>query len=115
MMLRATIWLASLIPVSAGLAGALGLLPEATSHARYLSGLLLGIGLGLAWAAFDLPRRAWLFDAFVPLVILGGLARLLGLLADGPPPWPHLPALGMELLVTPLLWAAVRRAMKAHG
>jgi hypothetical protein len=44
------------------------------------------------------------------MVVLGGVARLLGLLLDGLPPWPHGAALGMELGVVPALWAWARRA-----
>ena len=111
MTLRALIWLACLVPLGGGLAGVFGLLPEASSHARYLSGLLLGIGVGLAWAAFDLRQRAWLFDAFVPLIMLGGAARLFG----APSAWPDMLALAMELGVTPLLWWAVRRLAREGG
>jgi len=109
--MRILIWLACLVPIGGGLAGALGLLPDSSSHVRYLSGLLLGIGLGLAWAAFDLQKRAWLFDAFVPLVILGGVARLIG----APSTWQDFLALGMELVVTPLLWWGVRRLAPRAG
>ena len=121
MLLRATIWLACCVPLLAGLAGALtgaGFLegpasPATDSHLRYLSGLLLGIGLAFAWAAFDLNRRAWVFDLLAPIVALGGLARLLGLVLAGPPPLPHLLALGMELGVTPALWLWVRCSARA--
>lgn len=121
MFLRAAILLACLVPIVAGGAGALtgagflgGAAPAVDSHLRYLSGLLLGIGLAFAWASFDLPRRAHVFDLLAPIVVLGGLARLAGLL-HGTPPLPHLLALGMELVVTPLLWWGVRRAMRRHG
>ncbi|WP_421994267.1 DUF4345 family protein [Roseococcus sp.] len=118
MMLRAMIWLACCVPILGGLAGCLtgtGFLgghgpPAADSHMRYLSGLLLGMGLALAWAAFELERRAWVFDLLAPIIVLGGLARLLGLGLAGIPPLPHLLALVMELAVTPALWLWVRRA-----
>jgi len=107
--------LACIVPVLAGGAGALSgadfLGAEAAaldSHLRYLSGLLLGIGLAFAWASLDLPRRAFVFDVLAPVVMLGGVFRLAGLLG-ATPPLPHLLALGMELGVTPLLWWAVRR------
>lgn len=121
MFLRAAILLASLVPILAGGAGVLtgagflgGAGAAADSHLRYLSGLLLGIGLAFAWASFDLPRRARVFDLLAPIVVLGGLARFAGLMHTTPP-LPHLLALGMELGVTPLLWWGVRRAMTRHG
>ncbi|MCW8084750.1 hypothetical protein [Sabulicella glaciei] len=44
-----------------------------------------------------------------PIVVLGGAFRLLGLLWTVPP-LPHLLAIGMELIVTPILWMLARRA-----
>ncbi len=121
-MLRATIWLACCVPILAGLAGCLAGTaflgaagpPAVDSHLRYLSGLLLGIGIGFAWASFNLERRAWVFDILAPIVILGGLSRLLGLVLAGTPPLPHLLALGMELGATPALWLWVRRAVSGN-
>jgi hypothetical protein len=116
-MLPLAIRLAALVPLLAGGAGALfgpAFLPEASgpataSHMRYLSGLLLGLG-GLAWwCAGDLRVRRRVFAALCTMVVVGGLARLLGLALDGLPPWPHVAALGMELGVVPVLWAWSRR------
>ncbi|MDB5375347.1 MAG: hypothetical protein JWP04_3989 [Belnapia sp.] len=137
--LRLAVALGGLVPVSAGLAGALlgpGMLgteilgaeilraeilgaeilgaeiPAASlavdSHYRYLSGLLLGIGLGF-WSTLPDPlRHTSRFRLLTAIVVLGGLARLLGLVLRGAPGRPMLAALGMELVVTPLLclWQA---------
>lgn len=117
-MLPVAIRLAALVPLLAGGAGALtgaGFLGEATgpatdSHLRYLSGVLLGLGLLALWCAADLARRGQVFQALAFVVAVGGLARLLGLALAGTPPLPHLLALGMELGVVPLLWLWWRRA-----
>jgi hypothetical protein len=109
--------LASLVPILAGAAGALtgaGFLaeeagPATDSHMRYLSGLLLGLGLLAAWCAGDLARRGALFGAICGIVVLGGFARLIGVAVAGVPPAPHLAALVMELGVTPALWLWWRR------
>lgn len=83
--------------------GAIGWDAAADSHYRYLSGLLLGIGLGF-WSTLPaLPRRTARFRLLTAIVVLGGLARLAALPGSG---WPGLPmgaALVMELVVTPLL------------
>jgi len=106
--------IAGLVPVGGGLLGVVTgpRLAEATafagsvsqdSHFRYLSGLLLGIGLAF-WAM--VPRIAAHGTAFrllAAIVVTGGLARLLALVLHGPPDAPMLFALGMELGVTPLL------------
>ena len=117
-MLPLTIRVAALVPLLAGAAGVAGgsaflgepAGPATDSHLRYLSGVLLGIGLLALWCAAALPRRAPVFEALCAVVTLGGLARLAGLALAGAPPWPHLLALGMELGVVPLLWLRVRRA-----
>ncbi|MFC3029392.1 DUF4345 domain-containing protein [Roseomonas sp. CGMCC 1.13459] len=113
------------VPVAAGLAGVLlgpamlGGPPAdaaADSHFRYLSGLLLAIGLGF-WSTIPaLPRRAARFRLLTALVLAGGLARLAALPDQG---WPGLPmaaALVMELIVTPLLclWQARVAAAERH-
>jgi hypothetical protein len=122
-MLPIAIRLAALVPTLAGGGGALfgpaflqeesG--PATASHLRYLSGLLLGLGLLAWWCAGALDRRRLVFEALCAMVALGGLARLGGLLADGAPPWPHLLALGMELGVVPALWVAVQLRWACGG
>ncbi|WP_431270211.1 DUF4345 domain-containing protein [Dankookia sp. P2] len=118
-MLPLAIRLAALVPILAGGLGALlgpGFLgepagPATASHLRYLSGLLLGLG-GLAWwCAGALRERRRIFAALCAMVVVGGLARLLGMLLDGAPPSPHVAALGMELGVVPSLWLWSRRRM----
>ena len=109
--------LAAIVPLLAGGAGALtgfGFMGAATSsavdsHGRYLSGLLLGIGLGCLWCAQAPRERAAVFGVLVAIVALGGLARLLGVVLAGPPPLPHQLALVMELVVTPALWLWLQR------
>jgi hypothetical protein len=117
-MIPLAIRLAALVPILAGGAGVIlgpaflgeAAGPATSSHLRYLSGLLLGLGLIAWWCAAALPRRAGLFGALCAMVTLGGLARLAGLALDPLPPWPHLAALVMELGVVPTLWFASRAA-----
>jgi hypothetical protein len=121
--LQCAVAVAGLVPVGAGLAGVLagpamldGLArPDALdSHFRYLSGLLLGIGL-VFWCL--IPRIASNGRAFRLLtlvVVVGGLGRLTGMIAVGLPPVSMQLALVMELVVTPLLclwqWRLAARA-----
>jgi hypothetical protein len=113
--------LAALIPILAGGAGALtgaGFLHEAVgpatdSHLRYLSGLLLGLGLTALWCANDLRARRMLFGVLCAIVTLGGLARLAGFVLAAIPPWPHMLALVMELGVVPALWHWSRKLRRA--
>lgn len=109
--LQGVVAVGGLVPVGAGLAGALSgarafggaLPPGADSQLRYLSGLLLAIGLGF-WSTIPaIERSTARFRSLTALVVCGGLCRLLGLLLSGPVPPPMLFGLGMELVVTPAL------------
>jgi hypothetical protein len=83
------------------------------SHVRYLSGLLLGIGIGF-WSM--VPRIEAMSDRchlLTAIVFIGGLARLAGLVFDGVPSTPMVLAIGMELAVTPCS-ACGRRGSVAH-
>ena len=122
---RLTVCILGLVPVGAGLAGVLegarmaGTLPGAMpgggldSHVRYLSGLLLAVGLGFWSTVPRLARQGARFRLLTAIVVTGGLGRLLGVLLHGWPPPPMLFGLVMELVVTPCLcawqgWIAAR-------
>ena len=113
-LLQRVVALGGVVPVLAGGWGVLfgaGLTGDrisisGDSHYRYLSGLLLGLGL-LAWSCIpDIAAKTGRFQLLTVMVVLGGLARLGGLAITGVPSVPMLAALAMELVVTPLvcLW-----------
>ena len=115
--LQLVVAVGSLVPICAGTAGVLwgpamvgagdGPL-AADSHYRYLSGLLLGIGLAFATTVPAIERHAARFRLLTAIVVLGGLGRLFSLLLRGVPDRPMMAALVMELVVTPCLalWQA---------
>jgi hypothetical protein len=111
--LQLVILLAGIVPVFGGGAGAV--LGERAfgpwagagedSHMRYLSGLLLAIGLAFWGCVPAIERRGLIVRLLTLIVVTGGLARLAGVVLAGNPgrmAW----ALVMELIVTPLvcLW-----------
>ncbi len=110
--------IAGLVPVSTGLAGIIlgPELLEATgpdyssldSHVRYLSGLLLGIGLTFWSLVPRIERVSEPFRLLTMLVLTGGIARFASLVVIGTPSWPMVGGLVMELIITPLLclWQA---------
>lgn len=110
--LQAVIVLAGLVPVAAGLAGVLlgpslaAHIPSVASldsHFRYLSGLLLAIGL-LFWSTVPgIERRGVLIRALTLIVVVGGLGRAVSLAEAGEPDLPMRLALIMELVITPLI------------
>lgn len=79
------------------------------SHFRYLSGLLLGLGLGFAASILSIERRSEVFLVLSGLVVIGGLARLFAVADAGVPTIALQLALVMELVVVPLLFAWQRR------
>ena len=84
----------------------------ADSQTRYLSGLLLAIGLAFWWSVPTIERRGKTIRLLTFLVVIGGLSRLAGMIFVGDAgklSW----TLGMELLVAPALclWQA---RLKAH-
>jgi len=110
--LQAAVAIAGLVPVTAGAAGAfdphlVGLGTE--THAAYLSGLLLGIGLAFWSLIPTIERQNRSFALLSAIVVLGGLARLFLAIRLGDwQPAVTLP-LVMELGVVPLLWLWQRR------
>jgi hypothetical protein len=116
-LLQVAVALGSLVPISAGASGIVlgpamvdaGAVPlGADSHYRYLSGLLLGIGIAFATAIPAIEHRTARVRLLTAIVMTGGLGRLFSLLAHGAPDKPMLAALVMELVVTPALalWQA---------
>ncbi len=130
--LQIAIGIAGFVPVGAGLSGiilgpALAGLGEhgalaaggvsLDSHFRYLSGLLLAIGL-LFWGAIPtIERRGMLVRALTLIVVIGGLGRALSLIELGPPGSEGMRlALIMELVVTPLICLWQRQVeLQAQG
>ena len=112
--LQRTVALLALVPVAAGLFGAMfgpaltgdRVSVSADSHFRYLSGLLFGIGI-LFWSTVPgIEEKTGRFRLLALLVFIGGLGRLTGLLLTDLPSLYMLSGLALELVVTPLvaLW-----------
>ena len=124
LLLQIVIAVGGFVPVGGGLSGALlgaSMLggghgdPALDSHVRYLSGLLLGIGLAFWEAIPQIERRTGRVRLLTVIIVLGGLMRLIGILFVA---WPGLPmslALGMELVVTPLICLWQTRVARRFG
>lgn len=100
-LLQVAIALGGIVPVYGGVMGATGQLSE-SGHFRYLSGLLLGIGLTF-WAMIPtLERRGEVFRALAVIVVIGGAARAAAIIERGGDLDDYFP-LVMEVAVAPLL------------
>jgi hypothetical protein len=128
-LLQAATALACLVPLSMGtlsvlhgpsvLKGVAGASADLDSHFRYLSGLLLGIGLAFAACIPRIERSGAVYRTLALVVVAGGLSRLASLIAVGVPSLGHVFGLGMELGAVPLLtlWQArvARRCAPAES
>jgi uncharacterized membrane protein YfcA len=74
-----------------------------TSHERYLSGLLLAIGLAFWSTLSDIEHKTGQFRLLCALVVIGGLCRLVGVATGDGLSWSIMGALLMELIVAPVL------------
>jgi Domain of unknown function (DUF4345) len=110
-LLQQAVAILALIPVATGLYGILfgqaltgdAVSISAESHFRYLSGLLLGIGLCFWSTLPSIELKTGRFRLLTLLVVIGGLSRLIGLALTGLPSLFMLGGLIVELIVAPVL------------
>jgi hypothetical protein len=118
--LQILIALGGLIPVGAGLSGALlgpSMLHQVgdltlDSHFRYLSGLLLAIGLGYWTAIPNIEKQGQRIGILTMIVVGGGFCRALGMLLYGPPGGAMSTALLVELGGAPLVYLWQQRVAR---
>jgi uncharacterized protein DUF4345 len=90
--------------------------PDLESHYRFLSGLILAVGLVLLSCVPRIEARTARFRWAAGAIVLGGLGRLAGLATGDAPSAPHLAGLAAELILVPalVLWQA-RVARRCEG
>ncbi len=120
--LQLAVAVASVVPIAAGAAGVIlgpamlgdhaAATPDLDGHFRYLSGLLLGIGLAYASSVRSIEKRRQRFLLLGTIVVIGGLGRLLAVLSVREAAPTMIFALVMELLVTPALTLWQRRVAR---
>ena len=78
------------------------------SHFRYISGIFFAVGVAFATCVPGIETKGPRFRLLGALVIAGGLARVVSLMAVGVPSTGHMFGLATELGVVPLLllWQA---------
>lgn len=110
-LLQQSVAIVATLPVAAGLYGVLfgqaltgdAVSISAESHFRYLSGLLLGIGLCFWSTLPSIESKTGRFRLLTLLVVIGGLSRLIGLALTGLPSLFMLGGLVVELVIAPAL------------
>jgi len=122
-LLQAVIAVACLLPLIVGGQGVLhGPAPfghladvprDLDSHFRYISGIFFATGLGFVSCIPNIERKGPRFRLLGGLIFVGGVSRLISLIAVGVPSQGHVLGLGMEMIVVPLLmlwqWNFARR------
>lgn len=87
------------------------------SHFRYISGIFFATGLGFLSCIPAIETKGPRFRLLGGLIFVGGLSRLVSLIAVGVPSRGHVLGLGMETIVVPLLmlwqWHFARRWRRA--
>jgi hypothetical protein len=73
------------------------------SNLRFFGGVWLGIGLMWLWMLPRLRTEALLFRALSLAIFLGGVGRLISMLAVGLPPVPFIAFTALEIVGMPLL------------
>ncbi|CAN5334575.1 hypothetical protein BH09PSE4_BH09PSE4_07610 [soil metagenome] len=73
------------------------------SHFRYISGIFFAVGMAFASCVPGIESKGPRFRLLGALVVSGGLARIVSLVAVGMPSNGHILGLCMELGVVPLL------------
>ena len=105
--LQFAVSIAAALPVFAGAWDAFhhltGASAWAANHERYLSGLLLAIGVAFWSTVPDIGGKSDRFRLLTFLVAIGGACRLLGVLLGDPLSPQVIGALVMELGITPAL------------
>jgi hypothetical protein len=110
-LLQQSVAIVATVPVATGLYGVLfgqALTGDvvsitAESHFRFMSGLLLGIGLCFWSTLPGIEAKTGRFRLLTLLVAIGGLGRLTGLALTGLPSLFMIGGLILELVVTPVL------------
>ena len=110
-LLQQTVAIVATIPVATGLYGVLfgqaltgdAVSISAESHFRFMSGLLLGIGLCFWSTLPGIEEKTNRFRLLTLLVVIGGLSRLVGLVLTGLPSFFMVGGLTVELIVAPVL------------
>jgi hypothetical protein len=110
-LLQQTVAVLAVLPAAVGLYGVLfgqaltgdAVSISAESHFRFLSGILLGIGLCFWSTVPSIEVKTNRFRILTLLVVIGGLGRLAGLAFTGLPSLFMIGGLAVELVVAPVL------------
>lgn len=76
---------------------------------RFYAGIFLGYGVALLWCARDVKRKAGYITLLAAVFFVGGIGRLIALIAVGVPHPFFVAMLAVELVLPPLMVLVARR------
>lgn len=85
--------------------------PTLESAVRFLASSFFGMGVVLVWAVRDIVHRGGAVQIFFAAMILGAVARLIGIGVAGTPNLMSLVLIGIELSGAPM-WLWYRRILR---
>jgi hypothetical protein len=83
--------------------------PTSDGEDRFYAGLFLCYGLALLWCARGVERKAGYVSALAAAFFVGGIGRLIALIATGPPHAFYVAMLVLELVLPVLMVLGARR------
>ena len=113
--LQITLYVLAAIPVLTGLITLLGIydpiykgagIPENAlldSNLRFFGGIWLVLGIALYLQIPKIEANTYVFRLLWVMIFVGGLGRLISMLALGMPPWPFIGFTLLEILGAPLM------------
>jgi hypothetical protein len=110
----------AMVPIVTGVIGLLGIsdplyasahLPAHTlldSNLRFFSGVWLGIGIAMLWIVPRIEKETVMFRALWGMIFVGGIGRLISMLALSAPPAPFVGFTALEIIGAPffVFWQA---------
>jgi Domain of unknown function (DUF4345) len=90
--------------------------PVLDSNLRFFSGVWLGLGMAMYWLIPMIDKQTVLFQALWVMVFIGGIGRLISMLALGVPPAPLIGFTALELLGAPaMIWWQTQVAARSRS
>jgi hypothetical protein len=83
--------------------------PTSDGEDRFYAGLFGCYGVALLWCARDVERKQVYVNVLAAVLLVGGIGRLVALIAVGPPTPFFVAMLVLELVLPPLMVLAARR------
>ncbi len=89
--------------------GSIAVNPTMDSEDRFYAVMFLGHSVALLWCAQAVERRSYVVRFLAGLLFLGGVARLISMIAVGPPNLFFQAMTAIELSLPIVLWVMVKR------